>query len=130
MNLENVNKVVEHEQMKLCKPFQRETFHSTTEKPQKKFQPKGVSLAHLNCSSPGACTKGVFPAAADQVPSQAVLPQLFKSSTCGSFLAELINILVGTVMWHGTFPKNAQGARSSGGVNQHCFRRAAPLYTK
>lgn len=74
LNLENVNKVVEHEQMKLYKPFQREIFHSTTEKPQEKFQPKGVSLAHVNCSSPGACTKGVFPAATDQVPSQAVLP--------------------------------------------------------
>lgn len=107
LNLETVNKVVEHEQIELYKPFQKETFHSTTEKPQEKFQPKGVSLAHLNCSSPGACTKGIFPAAADQVPSQAVLPQPFKSSTCGSFLAELINILVGTVMWHGTFPKNA-----------------------
>lgn len=107
LNLENVNKVVENEQMKLYKPFQRDTFHSTTEKPQEKFQPKGVSLAHLNCSSPGACTKGVFPVAADQVPSQAVLPQPLKTSIGGSFLAELINIPVGTVMWHDTFPKNA-----------------------
>lgn len=74
LNLENVNEVVEHEQMKLYKPFHRETFHNTAEKPQEKFQPRGVSSAHVNCSSPGACTKGVFPAAAtDQVPFQAPL---------------------------------------------------------
>jgi len=32
LNLENVNEVVEHEQMKLYKPFHRETFHNTAEK--------------------------------------------------------------------------------------------------
>lgn len=106
LNLENANKVVEHEQMKLYKPFQRETFHNTTEKPQEKFQPRGVSSAHVNCSSPGAYTKGVFPAAAtDQVPFQALLPHPFEGRTCGSFLPELINIAVGAAMLAWYFPK-------------------------
>lgn len=94
--------------MKLYKPFQRETFHSTTGKPQEKFQPRGVSSAHVNCSSPGAYTEGVFPAAAtDQVLFQALLSLTFEGRTCGFFLPKLINIPVGTVMQHGTFPKNA-----------------------
>lgn len=74
LNLENVNEVVEHEQMKLYKPFHRETFHNTAEKTTREISAQRGKFSVYQLLQPRCLYQGVFRAAAtDQVLFQALL---------------------------------------------------------